>query len=360
MSHSTKSHKRGFTLIELLVVIAIIAVLVSLLLPAVQQAREAARRSQCKNNLKQLGLAIQNYHDTYSIFPSRANGPGLYNGGDSATTYRNCLSGFVALLPFYDQQAMFQLIQSNTSPTSPWNNTFAPWTTQLSVLLCPSDSPTAASATVATVGRSNYAFCGGDSRSDTQMMMLDFTPAYTHGQFNRGIFGHNSAIRIREVSDGTSNTIALSELDRPDTADGSGRGNIAINLGETSPASCLTQFDNSTRAYVSGTTMNTGWPRGHSWATGKIAFVGFNTILPPNSAPSCLVYGDYGGGFLPAASQHTGGVQAVFADGSVRFISENINTGNLSYSGEVSTGNSPYGVWGALGSKSGKEVIGDF
>ncbi|WP_437222085.1 DUF1559 domain-containing protein [Planctomicrobium sp. SH661] len=359
MPYSTASRKRGFTLIELLVVIAIIAVLIALLLPAVQQAREAARRSQCKNNLKQLGLAVQNYHDVYNMFPSRANGPGLYDGGDSATSYRNCLSGFVALLPFYDQQATYQVIQSNPSQVVPWNASFAPWTTELSMLLCPSDGLTVPGS-VAVVGRVNYAFSAGDSRTDAQMMGT-WIGGYSQGQNNRGIFGHNSAVRMRDVSDGTSNTIALSELDRPESADGSGRGNLAPHLGmDISPITCLAMFNRSTDAYASGTPMYSGYIRGHGWAMGQTAYTGFNTILPPNSAPSCMSMGDYGGGFLPAASQHTGGVQAVFADGSVRFISENISTGDLSYSSEVTGGISPYGVWGALGSRGGSEVIGAF
>src|SRR5262249_6699496 len=123
--------KTGFTLIELLVVIAIIAVLVALLLPAVQQAREAARRSQCKNNLKQLGLALHNYHEQYKVFCNSRGGPNDGSGrqGDE--------SGMVQLLPFIDQAPLYQQIPS-TVPNVCWDTGFAPWRAQIGVFLCPS------------------------------------------------------------------------------------------------------------------------------------------------------------------------------------------------------------------------------
>ena len=127
--------RRGFTLIELLVVIAIIAILIALLLPAVQQAREAARRTQCKNNLKQLGLALHNYHDNFGRFCPSRGGPndGANRNGDQ--------TGFVRLLPYMDQDAIYRQIRqdSNTVPVC-WDGAFLPWTTQINMLLCPSSS----------------------------------------------------------------------------------------------------------------------------------------------------------------------------------------------------------------------------
>src|SRR5690348_4004442 len=137
--------RRAFTLIELLVVIAIIAVLIALLLPAVQQAREAARRAQCKNSLKQLGLALHNYHDVYNVFPF---GQGGTNNG-SGSSNQNVLSGVVMLLPYLDQTPLWNQISSGGTfatgtylPMGPnpqnWD-VYPPWTIQIPVLRCPSD-----------------------------------------------------------------------------------------------------------------------------------------------------------------------------------------------------------------------------
>ena len=118
---------RAFTLIELLVVIAIIAVLVALLLPAVQQAREAARRSQCKNNLKQFGLALHNYHETCDRFPAMSGGPDTTRGGD--------YSGLVMLLPYFDQAPLYTAATAkDPARPQPWDGSFAPWTVNLSLI----------------------------------------------------------------------------------------------------------------------------------------------------------------------------------------------------------------------------------
>ena len=120
MSRSSKS-RRAFTLIELLVVIAIIAILIALLLPAVQQAREAARRTQCKNNLKQLCLALHNYHDTYLRFPGGTTGSGCRSSSDCPTqqTGRHRISAHVDLLPYYDQANLWNAYSA--SPSAPWS-----------------------------------------------------------------------------------------------------------------------------------------------------------------------------------------------------------------------------------------------
>lgn len=207
--HSTFSalrrRSRGFTLIELLVVIAIIAVLIALLLPAVQQAREAARRTQCKNNLKQLGLALHNYHDTFNTFTPRATGSDCPGGSGGNCQWK---SGFVGLLPFFEQAPLFQKIAAggqmengNTYPPggpTPWDGGYPPWRQQLTMLVCPSDvSPSQSSF---GIGVTNYMFSVGDS--------IRFGHWERTG---RGLFPQVRGTRFGDITDGTSNTIAMGE-----------------------------------------------------------------------------------------------------------------------------------------------------
>src|SRR6266436_5426487 len=171
----------GFTLVELLVVIAIIGVLVALLLPAVQAAREAARRSQCSNNLKQFGLALHNYHDTFKVFPPRRGGTNTAAGSsaDPTRTFANYdrLSAFVALLPFYEQKALADAIaaggKTSTGMQIPSNGPAAwysgsaagiydPWKTQIKMLLCPSDKFVIPSGN-SNNAKNSYAFSLGDT-----------------------------------------------------------------------------------------------------------------------------------------------------------------------------------------------------
>lgn len=190
---------RGFTLIELLVVIAIIAILIALLLPAVQQAREAARRTQCKNNLKQFGLALHNYHDTYNNFPRFVQGS-IYDGaGDGWRSF----SAHAMILPYIDQAPLYNQINFNLNACcdnggAPSNNDGLLNNKKLPAFLCPSDSPPS------NMGApNNYAVCMGPNTG--------FDADINGGQQN-GMFNRHQWVGMRDIKDGTSNTIAVSEI----------------------------------------------------------------------------------------------------------------------------------------------------
>ncbi len=337
---------RGFTLIELLVVIAIIAVLIALLLPAVQQAREAARRTQCKNNLKQLGLGLHNYHDTLLVFPPRKVG----------TDSNRRMSGFYGLLPYLEQGALYNAIKAGDPangipPEGPpvWQG-WSVWNVTLPWAMCPSDG-----AGGNTQRNHNYMFSVGDTIDNNR----DSTNV-------RGMFSSRTAINMGQLSDGTSNTIAMSERLRGDVAPTTGnqirvKQGSALSVGGivTNPGECLTTvgvggyYDASVQAKSKG---------GVRIWDGQVQWVGFTTVIGPNG-PSCEVGANEGGDshstILAPTSNHTGGVNALMADGSVRFISDSIHTGDLNMP-SVTSGISPYGVWGALGSRAGGEAVGEF
>lgn len=359
--------RRGFTLIELLVVIAIIAVLIALLLPAVQQAREAARRTQCKNNLKQFGLALHNYHDTYNKFPARQQGTGTIN----SMGQRARLSAFVTLGPFYEQTNLYQIVQ--TKNQAPWGlDSQTRWqATVLPMLNCPSDGGTTPPNGAAR-GTYSYGFCSGDNYEASVVNAAErssvvYPPPVLR---NRGMFGRYDYNSFGSIPDGSSNTIAMAEHSRPTSR--YGFGNVAVDAsGDPStfvPFSCAALLQGKT--YVSSASMFTqDTSTGYRWADGAAFFHAVSTILPPNSA-RCLIGnpnwsaggGHYGPGIWTPTSWHTGGINALMADGSVRFISDNIHAGDLSVVAPARTagGPSPYGVWGALGTRAGGEVTADF
>ena len=348
--------RRGFTLIELLVVIAIIAVLIALLLPAVQQAREAARRTQCKNNLKQFGLALHNYHDTYNLFPPFAGGSGTPNAGSGNPGFRTRLSGFVAILPYMDQAPLFNKIWSDSPAQYPWNATTY-WSENPPGVTCPSDGGKIAPNGTYR-GKRNYAFCAGDGVASNGNNTGSNTPIVV---MTRGVFGAVGCNSVAHCLDGTSNTIGIAESVAPIGTNSFGM--VSGTLGTATPAACIATYDKSTRSYPGG-----GWTgdtaRGYRWGDGGAFFSAFTTAVPPNSA-SCFSSGTashWHEGFYTASSWHTGGVQVLMMDGAVRFISENINTGNLAATPLAgnAAGASPYGVWGALGSRIGSEVVSDF
>ncbi|MBA4031347.1 MAG: prepilin-type cleavage/methylation domain-containing protein [Planctomyces sp.] len=354
MPLSQSTSRRGFTLIELLVVIAIIAILIALLLPAVQQAREAARRTQCRNNLKQLGLALHNYHDTYTVFAPRQTGSGTPLGGQPNSHLRTRISGIVGLLPYLDQTPLYQQIQTGTAV--PWT-TGGYWQRDLPALMCPSD-PVGGAPAGTLVGRYNYMFCSGDSITSSGGNGSSATPIVVQ---SRGMFGSLVCYGVRDALDGTSNTIAMSEGVRP-TANNT-RGMLSNTAGIANPAACTALFDRATGTFPGGGwTGDTAW--GFRWGDGAGFFNGFTTAIAPNG-PSCsqnTAQSHWNGTVNTASSRHTGGTHCLMTDGAVRFVSENINTGDQSaaWMGATAGGPSPYGVWGALGSRSGGETTGEF
>jgi prepilin-type N-terminal cleavage/methylation domain-containing protein len=378
-ARAPRGPRSAFTLVELLVVIAIIGVLVALLLPAVQAAREAARRSQCSNNLKQYGLALHNYHDSFKVFPPRRGGTSGTIANDPPRIMANYdrASAFLFLLPFLEQKNTSDFIAGggktsngiSIPPGGPagWygssQGTYEPWATQLKILICPSDRIIVGGANA----HNSYAFSIGDTIGGNT------TINGVRVQFNhatdpiRGIFGGSQrCVGMQFITDGSSNTIAMSER----TTQGWYNGRSAS--GEDQRIATVMNFPSviNNPGSCLGTTFKTTYQNGmvkskfgSIWTDGQAEVVGFNTVLPPNG-PSCnndsnTASADATGGAITAGSNHPSGVNGVLADGSVRFINQNINTGDLSRP-QVIAGNSPYGVWGALGSVSGKETVGDF
>ena len=365
MRNSTVPRHRGFTLIELLVVIAIIAILIALLLPAVQQAREAARRTQCKNNLKQLGLALHNYHDVYKSFVYLKGGTtGPSRNPRSGHNY-NRLCGIVALFPYIDLAANYSRIKGGDpgaatpippNGPAPWYG-WSGWKQSSGVLRCPSDP-----GIVRPQGVNNYAFCMGDyigTNSGTGR----------NSQDANGMFAFRKTYAIRDITDGSSNTVAMSE--RVMSRFGkNGKASPTIQEGQltsvgaitTNPGACIAAV-----AAISNGNRFTTWSAvkgkfSSTYCDGQPENVAFHTVIPPNG-PSCTNNGnnnsDANVSLLTASSLHTGGAQVLLCDGSVRFISGNIDSGNLGVATRRGAA-SPYGVWGALGTRSSGEIIGEF
>jgi len=249
----TRRRKNAFTLVELLVVIAIIGILVGLLLPAVQAAREAARRMQCINQLKQFGLALHNYADAYKAFPAGSGGSGTGNPNGNHSR----INAMVGLLPFVEESALFNMVQSPQTfnavvfpagGPAPWNQNYDLWGSQFQVkgMNCPSDSPVGdnrggrwAGGAAATT---SYSFCHGDHQTGVR----------DQGVYQRrGLFGTRSYARFRDITDGTSNTMAISERCFP-KGNRSLFGNTVESLiGITAnPALCLAQANRATRQYL--------------------------------------------------------------------------------------------------------------
>ena len=264
MSQSTalKNRQRGFTLIELLVVIAIIAILIALLLPAVQQAREAARRSQCKNNLKQIGLAMHNYHDTHRVFP-----PGWVQGTSTGTVNWGWST---YILPFVDQAPLYNTLSPNGTAMAGASGNLIKL---ISVYTCPSDPGAVQNGSYGNYAKNNY-------------------PA------SKEICLQDSSTKIRDITDGTSNTYLVGERARVYQSNGL-KSAGAIWPGRQSNSTASIHGDSSFP-------VNTNW-------TGTSANQSASA-----SDPNCTRY--------TFSSLHVGGCHFLMCDGAVRFLSQNIQS----------------------------------
>ncbi|MEO1525766.1 MAG: DUF1559 domain-containing protein [Planctomycetota bacterium] len=409
------SRRNAFTLVELLVVIAIIGILVGLLLPAVQAAREAARRMSCSNNFKQIGLAFHNYHSAYKELPRQGAGTGKDTSDyriEDRLTNKQSLSVFVGLLPFMEQQALWEEIanpstfdltapdtpltgvpgtvggpwpamgptpSAYTTGTLPPNTNYRPWMTQIPTLRCPSDPGNGRPA----MGRTNYAACLGDAwdwhatgvpyypLNDPQTGQFASTLSIYLRASGRGVFVPRQTTKFRDILDGLANTIMGGEI-----ATDLGERDIRTHAHEVRLADISASLDNSTfcrgsidpqrpRNWADGADLGPSFlARGFAWGSSLSVNTNMNTILPPN-AELCAWNSWAGEGMLPPSSQHQGGCHILMSDGAVVFITDSIEAGNSS-GGTVhrfGTGvqapgqKSPFGLWGALGTKANSETI---
>jgi len=345
--------RRGFTLIELLVVIAIIAVLIALLLPAVQAAREAARRAQCVNNLKQVGLAMHNYHQGIGCFPMGAtiapvNSPGDAGGGgggDTAGGGWSAWSAHALMLPYMEQTAIYNSINFSWSceqyNSVGWSINSTAYYTKINSFLCPSDG---------NAGKSNICSYAGSMGTTT----------INYGEQSTGLFTYHKSYGVSDCTDGTSNTIAFAEqlvgdeigtaLKRGNSTGNAGggggkAGNLLDATGQLAGIKAdMAQCDGWFRA-AGGQTNN----RGGHWATGILGTTMLNTVIPPNGGGQtlwgacrmdCCVNGQHAH-YTNSTSNHSGGVNVALGDGSVRFIKDSIS----------------FQTWWAIGTRSLGEVV---
>ena len=343
--------RQAFTLIELLVVIAIIAILVALLLPAVQQAREAARRSSCKNNLKQLGLALHNYHDVHNIFP-RGNfeNAGINNGEGNRSW--NGFSAHAMLLPFLEQGAIYDALNFNTHTATSVNTTVKQ--NVIAAFQCPSDINRIANGTGSGTGPgNNYVWSAGPSVYWFPPTPSDAYPPTTITNLSDqvGMFNYRRNVRMRDVTDGLSNSIAGAEHILGDgNSTGYSLGDVqrAVAKPGGAPNSFLTEaqilaWGQAAQAAIGGSVTERG-DVGANWIRGEIGHTLFNTLANPNfQFPNCIICSSCGAndaqGLFPARSRHKGGVQVVMGDGAVRFISDSINNSTWQFLGAISDGN---------------------
>jgi prepilin-type processing-associated H-X9-DG protein len=362
-------------------VIAIIGVLIAILLPAVQAAREAARRMSCSNNVHQWVIALQNHHDVNNNIPAATNS---ITAGSYTSTPGEPWSATWLLLPFMEQQVKYDGMMSALSAGSTphtWSDSASYMVGTVAALCCPSNE-------YATSRRQTY---GSDSNAN--QTRTSYHPSWgdwVRAQMNCGLanaakYGHRGLFTdclkhdFAMVTDGLSNTVAVSEAvnaenfpqnngarfvkgysvllsDMQSTySDGSWPSSGGRSPQTACGISVVTEPGNNKVYKLSLSIHSTG--RGLRMADGALCYSGFVTVMPPNS-PSCLATSDSNAwGIESATSNHKGGVNVGFVDGSCRFVTETVDCGNLNSFQRLS-GQSPYGIWGALGTCDEGEPLG--
>jgi type II secretory pathway pseudopilin PulG len=327
-------------LIELLAVIAIVAILMALLLPAVQTARESARRTQCKSNLKQIGVALHNYHESFQLFPpSTIKKPsGTYPPPFDIVKYETstwCANWLVLLLPQLDQQALYRQYNFGAPATS----NSAVISTHLPIFVCPSDSyasasnrfkPTSGVYFGATAARGNYAINESpDDHGNTHPLSL-------------GVAEVNRSYRSSAIRDGLSNTVFVDEIRAGADAVGDSRGTWGLGGAGNS----------ATRKHACGSASK---PNDNSLNSDDLA----QCVNSPSLGLPCMqdtlgVYNEQ----TASRSQHPGGVHVLLGDGAVRFINNSISTNTNCILQR--TNPSAASVWYAIHTRAGREVVADF
>lgn len=313
--------RRAFTLVELLVVIAIIGILVALLLPAIQAAREAARRSQCQNNVKQLNLALQNYHDTHKEFPpsvrlaaKQANAP------EMATIHQQ--NWVVSILPFFEEQALLDSFDETVSVSDPKNR--IPRGTTLAPMLCPSDPFNRQSLFAGRNPTEGDNWARGNYGANGALGFLTIGGTNPAGSANapywknpqtRGVMGMNTSLKISQITDGTSQTVLIGEL-RAGISESDPRGTWALGAaGSSSLWGHGTDNAIGPNACIPGGDGIFGCSRIKGSVGGEEALM-----------KECMPCDDVAGQGT-VRSLHIGGAYVGFADGSVHFISDFIDKG---------------------------------
>ncbi len=369
----------AFTLVELLVVIAIIGILIALLLPAVQAAREAARRMECTDHMKNIALAQHNHHDVYGYLPnSQCQASMGYpilkkwdgTGADYPRYARSIYSYLVPSLPYMEQASLYDTIKrmietnlnhvyvhtaDNVDPNS------FPLTTFIGPYVCPSDPNT-------TCFRDASSYLGKPAPGSYHCCLGDYFIKGSHYDTPRGAYRTGEYVaNFSAITDGTSNTAMLGEVAIYNVLD-----STQPVIGGVIQATAMVSSSNLSVCIAAGAARNGKFfataftsniifytMAGRGWANGIASASGFVTAMPPNS-PSCVRYAvNTGPASCTVSSYHSGGVNIAMCDGAVRFVSETINTGDpgVTLSGDFATaiGESPWGVWGAMGSRDGGE-----